>query len=96
MGSLERQRLVDDGRLYYVQDTRTYVGNSVMWWCPDGKGYTTHIDLAGKYKADERSWRDTDKLWAVEEIDNVWSHHVDMQKLDYVENAQPKKQGQKS
>jgi hypothetical protein len=91
MTALERvQMLVDEfdklaGRsepLFYVQDTRGTVGNSVSWWAPDGKGYTTHIDRAGKYTENDRSWRDTDKLWPVAEVDKLWSRHVDQQDLD--------------
>ncbi len=66
--------------LFYIQDARQYVGNSVLWWGPDGGGYTTDIDKAGKYPADFRC-RDTDVLWPVEEVDAVVQRHVDMQKL---------------
>ncbi len=31
-------------------------GNSVVWWGPDSRGYTSHIDQAGRYsEADARS-----------------------------------------
>ncbi len=72
--------------LFYIQATRSHVGNSVLWWCPNGEGYTTHIDKAGKYtKAQARKWtqRPTDRLWPVSHVDRHWSHHVDMQHLDY-------------
>ena len=68
--------------LFYVQDSRSYVGNSVLWWGPDGQGYTTHIDKAGKYTAAQaKRMRPTDVPWPVEEVDAIWSHHVDMQHL---------------
>lgn len=69
---------------YYVQDTRTYTGNSVMWWCPEGNGYTTRIDQAGKYTSNEiNHMRPTDRPWPVEYIDQRWSHHVDIQDLKW-------------
>jgi hypothetical protein len=72
----------DGEELYYVQDSRSYVGNSVLWWRPDGQGYTTHIDKAGKYTAAEvKGMRSTDVPWPVKEVDKVWSHHVDAQHL---------------
>ena len=68
--------------LYYIQDTRQYCGNSVFWWCPDGKGYTTHIDRAGKYTAAQaKTKRDTDVPYLVSDVDRIWSQHVDMQDL---------------
>ena len=72
--------------LHYIQDTRQHVGNSVLWWCPNGAGYTTHIDKAGKYtKAEARrtTQRHTDRLWPCSHVDKHWSHHVDMQHLNY-------------
>jgi hypothetical protein len=68
--------------LFYVRDTRVTVGNSVMWWGIDRKGYTTHIDKAGKYTAKEcDGMRETDVRYPVDAIDAIWSHHVDVQHL---------------
>jgi hypothetical protein len=33
--------------LYYVQDSRVYVGNCGSWWAPDCAGYCCSIDEAG-------------------------------------------------
>lgn len=69
--------------LFYVQDARSYVGNSVVWWCPDSRGYTINLDKAGKYTAKEvATMRDTDVPWPVEAVDKVRSYHVDSQYLD--------------
>jgi ABC-type branched-subunit amino acid transport system ATPase component len=38
---------------YYIQDTRSYVGNSVLWWRENGQGYTTDFDDAGVYSEAE-------------------------------------------
>jgi len=51
---------------YYIQDTRSFVGDSVLFWRPDGSGYTIKIDRAGLYtEADAKRIcrnRDTDKM----------------------------------
>jgi len=68
--------------LFYIQDNRTMCGNAVFWWMPNGNGYTTHIDRAGKYPIEYvRGLRDTDVPYAVEEVDAIRSQHVDMQHL---------------
>lgn len=50
--------------MYYIQDRRTFVGNSVVWWGPDYGGYVTDIDKAGLYTKEEAfkifNDRDTD------------------------------------
>lgn len=38
-------------RLYYIANG--YVGNAILWWGIDRKGYTTDITKAGKYTAAE-------------------------------------------
>ena len=74
-------------RLYYIQDTRTYCGNSVMWWMPEGYGYTSNLNDAWKVPA---SWkgRDTDKLWPCDEIDLLSTRQFDMQLFHSIK-AQP-------
>ena len=67
--------------LYYVQDSRDFVGNSMLWWRPDGRGYTTDISQAGQY-AERPTDRDTDVLWPVEYINSIAQPHVDHQKTD--------------
>ena len=67
---------------FFVQDTRSIVGNSVTWWCTDGKGYTCDIRRAGVFDEDEvAKMRDTDKPWPVEDILRLVQHHVDCQDL---------------
>jgi len=67
--------------LYYVQDKRQYVGNSMLWWRPNGAGYTTDISQAGQYDH-KPSDRETDVLWPVDYIDGVAKLHVDFQDVD--------------
>jgi hypothetical protein len=69
-------------QLFYVQDTRQFVGNCVLWWCPDGQGYTCKIDQAGRYTAAQCvGMRDTDRPWRCEVVDAVVVRHVDAQRL---------------
>jgi hypothetical protein len=66
---------------YYIQDSRQYVGNSMLWWALGG-GYTTDIIKAQVFTEDEAkkyTSRETDILWDKEEIDKVIKCHVDIQ-----------------
>lgn len=70
---------------YYIQDTRSYVGNCAIWWRSEGKGYTCHIEEAGEFDEDEarnieRS-RKSDKAWPVDTVRAAASMMVDMQRL---------------
>jgi len=69
-------------QLYYMQDKRQYVGNSMYWWAKNSCGYTCDIRRAEVFtldKAKKHSCRDTDILWPKEYIDDRISHHIDMQ-----------------
>ena len=67
---------------FYVQDTRSTVGNSVVWWRADGNGYTVDLRAAGIYDEDEvAEMRDTDKPWPIGDINRLVQHHVDCQDL---------------
>jgi hypothetical protein len=66
--------------LYYIQDTRSYCGNSVMWWRVDGHGYTSNLEEAWKVPATWKG-RDTDKLWPCADIDAGATRQFDMQLL---------------
>jgi hypothetical protein len=74
--------------LFYIQDTRTYLGNAVMWWGIDGSGYTCDITQAGKYtreKAEGICQRPSDKAWSCDYIDGNSKAHktiIDVQYLD--------------
>ena len=64
-------------QLYYVQDTRQMVGNCVLWWCPEGKGYTTQLDQAGLYTKDQiLSMRSTDIGWPKKYVERYVVRHV--------------------
>ncbi|WP_158408268.1 Lar family restriction alleviation protein [Cupriavidus basilensis] len=70
--------------MFYVQDTRQFVGNCVMWWGKNRSGYVTRLNEAGKYTLDEATSiceRDTDRMWPCEQIDALAHPTVDMQHL---------------
>lgn len=68
---------------YYLQDSRDYVGNDVLWWAKDGKGYTTDLSKAHVYTKDEavaqNKCRPSDIPWPCEYIDARTRPAVDMQ-----------------
>jgi hypothetical protein len=67
---------------YYIQDSRGYVGNDVLWWRPNGNGYTTDLNEAGVYTREEAyGKRETDVAWPVEHINPLITRTVDMQRL---------------
>lgn len=71
--------------LYYIQDSRQYVGNSILWWRAAGAGYTTNLEEAGTYTKAEafsrHQSRATDKPWLKSYVDDRANRHVDHQKL---------------
>jgi len=38
---------------YYIWDTRSVVGNCILWWRKESCGYTCNLDDAGQYDEDE-------------------------------------------
>ena len=72
-------------RMFYIQDTRQFVGNCPMWWGPNGSGYVTRLDEAGRYTEQEaikqNRTRDTDIPWPCAEIDAIARRTVDCQHM---------------
>lgn len=72
-----------NNQLFYLQDSRSYVGNDVRWWAKDGKGYTTDLRKAHVYTKEEavkqHESRETDIPWPKEYIDARTRPAVDMQ-----------------
>lgn len=68
---------------YYLQDSRSYVGNDVLWWAIDGCGYTTDLRKAHVFSKDEavsyNESRATDIPWPKKYIDDKTRPAVDMQ-----------------
>lgn len=72
--------------LYYIQDKRSYCGNSCFWWKPDGNGYTCNLDEAWKVTREKaesmmRHRPGVDVAWPVAVIDAGTARHFDMQQL---------------
>lgn len=77
--------LGDAEPMFYIQDTRQFVGNCPMWWGPNGSGYVTRLDEAGRYTEQEainqNRTRDTDVPWPCAEIDALARKTVDCQHM---------------
>lgn len=69
--------------LFYLQDSRSYVGNDMLFWAIDGNGYTTDMRKAQVYTQAEaiaqHQARITDIPWPKEYIDARTRPAVDMQ-----------------
>lgn len=78
--------LATDQKLYYMQDTRQHVGNSMMWWRKGGCGYCCDVREAHVFTKDEayaqHRMRPTDLPWPKSYIDAHVAHHVDFQRVD--------------
>lgn len=70
-------------QLYYLQDKRQYVGNSMLWWGQGRSGYVCDIRKAQVFTKEEafaqHRMRETDIPWPKSYIDARISHHIDMQ-----------------
>lgn len=55
---------------YYIQNG--WVGNAILWWAIDSKGYTTDIRKAQKYGKEEAKriiQRPQDRAWECKHVD---------------------------
>lgn len=68
---------------FYLQDSRSYVGNDMLFWAKNGNGYTTDLRLAHVYTKEEavsqHQSRETDIPWPKDYIDAKTRPAVDMQ-----------------
>lgn len=75
--------------LFYLQDSRSYVGNDMLFWAKKGNGYTTDVSKAEVYtlaKAQSmHNSRNTDIPWPKSYIDAKTRPACDMQ---YVKRAE--------
>ena len=69
--------------LFYLQDSRSYVGNDVLWWAKNGNGYTTDLSKAETFTRAEAQQmhesRHSDIPWPKAYIDGKTRPAVDMQ-----------------
>ena len=82
---IELNKLPDD-EMYYVQDSRNYVGNSILWWGLGSSGYVTQLKDAQKYTKAEilkdfSNGRETDIIWRASHVEANIRTHVDSQYL---------------
>lgn len=77
-------------KLFYLQDVRSVVGNSMMWWARNDAGYTCDIrcarvwtedDLNERFDLDNRSLSSKYKIHQKDVIDKIVQHHIDIQDL---------------
>ncbi len=69
--------------MYYIQDSRSYVGNAMVFWGKNGSSYTCKIEQAGKYSKEEAykqyKSRNTDIPWKASDLEAGIYKIVDMQ-----------------
>ncbi len=88
--------------LFYVQDTRNYVGNAMLWWAKQGRGYTCHIDNVEVWTKAQVDGYDNGRglpkekyrAWPKDYIDQRASLHVDMQYVKPGDAYQAKEGGE--
>lgn len=76
--------------LYYLQDSRDYVGDYMLFWRKEDRGYTTDPAQAQTYTEDElkrKGLRDTDIPWRTSYIDARISQVVSIEKCDKAERG---------
>lgn len=71
--------------MYYIQYCKQYSGNCVMWWKAGANGYTSNLDKAGVFTAEEikklNIREGVDIIWHKTSLDNRIQRTVDMQYL---------------
>lgn len=78
---------MNEEKMYYIQNG--YVGNAMCWWAENSRGYTTDINKAGRYTAEQAKniiTRPQDIAWECDHIDNNLDARktiIDSQYLNY-------------
>jgi len=72
---------IDPAGDYYIQDSRSYVGNCMSFWRPNGAGYACSLDDIGIYKGDKLPQRETDIPWPVNFIKENTVTHVNIDRI---------------
>jgi len=72
---------------YYLQDSRSFVGNSMVWWGKGKSGYFCGLEDAHVFSKEDafaqHKSRSTDIPWPKQYIDGLASRHVDIQKVSH-------------
>lgn len=78
--------------LYYIQDSRKWDGNNMVFWKKNEKGYTMHLDeakLCSKEEADKiHANRKTDIPRLKEDVEECASMQVDIQRFNSSEDTE--------
>ena len=75
-----------DDELFYIQNG--FVGNSILWWALQDRGYTSDIDRAQTYTKAEvlkyflNNSDRQDKIWCASHVQQHIKKHVEHQYLD--------------
>lgn len=73
---------------FYLQDSRSHVGDGLTFWAKEGRGYVTNLDQAEVFTFEQATrHRDTDIPWPKEHIDEHAHWGVDCQLMDEKANA---------
>ena len=73
---------IDPHAQYYIQDARQFVGNAMLWWAIEAKGYTCDIENAGVFSGEEAmKHRLSDVPWPVDLINKNVKKIVDYQSI---------------
>lgn len=84
---------MDNG--FYIQKSKGYVGNSMLWWKYDNCGYVCDIRQARIFTGKEareicrgrgryaRKSQSGQKMWPKDYIDKRIGHHIDVQDCDW-------------
>ena len=74
---------------FYIQDSRSHVGNDALWWAKDGNGYTTDLRQAQIYDGETayrmHAMRASDVPWPKDYIDAKARPAVDMQYINHAD-----------
>ena len=69
-------------QLYYIQSPKRYIGNSLLWWKKDSRGYTVKLDEALLINEEEMKrliyCQPGSTAWKKEAVDSVARLQVDM------------------
>ncbi len=72
---LEPEHGTSEQEQYYIQDSSYYAGDHMLWWKPNGAGYTTDISQAGLFSKErvisQNQTRHTDIPWSKTYIDQA-------------------------
>lgn len=79
---------MSNNKLFYLQDARQVVGNAILWWSTDWKGYTCDLRNAHVFTEEELRKvkpRKTDIPWPKDFVDAHQMPVLDIQKKPLLE-----------